>query len=150
MRISYLHLSPISIHFSLMHIIPYYPSMFDLMRYAQLLSAFRPCVDLVLSGLTARDATDATRRIFRTLQVACGTWHNVVEQSQRQTFVVDSFWLFLIFLDSVGWFWGYLGISKCQVWVCHCMSLHIVNYFQAFSSILGLLFADVYIYTDVL
>lgn len=36
--------------------------------YAQLLSAFRPCVDLVLSGLTARDATDATRRIFRTLQ----------------------------------------------------------------------------------
>lgn len=38
-------------------------------RYAQLLSAFRPCVDLVLSGHTARDATDATRRIFRTLQV---------------------------------------------------------------------------------
>ncbi|CAK9111978.1 Sodium-dependent phosphate transport protein 2B [Durusdinium trenchii] len=36
--------------------------------YAQLLSAFRPCVDLVLSGLTARDATDATRRIFRSLQ----------------------------------------------------------------------------------
>jgi len=36
--------------------------------YAQLLSAFRPCVDLVLSGHTARDATDATRRIFRTLQ----------------------------------------------------------------------------------
>ncbi|CAJ1405319.1 unnamed protein product, partial [Effrenium voratum] len=36
--------------------------------YAGLLSAFRPCVDLVLSGLTARDATDATRRLFRTLQ----------------------------------------------------------------------------------
>ncbi|CAE7260971.1 unnamed protein product, partial [Symbiodinium microadriaticum] len=36
--------------------------------YANLLSAFRPCVDLVLSGHTARDAKDATRRIFRSLQ----------------------------------------------------------------------------------
>ena len=45
-----------------------YISEVDGFRYARLLSAFRPCVDLVLSGLTARDATDATRRIFRTLQ----------------------------------------------------------------------------------
>jgi len=36
--------------------------------YANLLSAFRPCVDLVLSGHTARDAKDATRRIFGSLQ----------------------------------------------------------------------------------
>ncbi|CAE7220197.1 SLC34A2 [Symbiodinium natans] len=38
--------------------------------YAGLLSAFRPCADLILSGHTARDATDATRRIFRSLQDA--------------------------------------------------------------------------------
>ena len=44
------------------------PRLADRPRYAGLLSAFRPCVDLVLSGLTARDATDATRRLFRTLQ----------------------------------------------------------------------------------
>ncbi|CAE8581785.1 unnamed protein product, partial [Polarella glacialis] len=38
--------------------------------YSCVLSGFKPLVNMVLCGLTARDASDATRRLFRTLELS--------------------------------------------------------------------------------
>eukprot|EP00930_Biecheleria_cincta_P042805 TRINITY_DN29455_c0_g1_i1.p1 TRINITY_DN29455_c0_g1~~TRINITY_DN29455_c0_g1_i1.p1 ORF type:complete len:1062 (+),score=166.24 TRINITY_DN29455_c0_g1_i1:133-3318(+) len=48
--------------------------------YSCLLSGFKPCVDLALHKLTAKDANAAIRRLFRTLQQA-------VEHSSMQVFL---------------------------------------------------------------